>query len=76
MNEARATPTGGVTILRNNTVYTPTASVTECGLPLAQWQALSEFNDLLTTANLLPAPQRILELARIALGMPPAAAAG
>ena len=64
---------GGVTILRNNTVYTPNASVTECGLPLAQWQALSEWNDPLSTANFLPAPERILELARIALGMPPAA---
>ena len=78
VNEARAPPPpagGGVTILRNNTIYTPNASVTECGLPLAQWQALSEWNDPNTTANSLPEPGRILELARVVLGMPPPPAA-
>ena len=72
VNAARAPPAGGVTILRNNTIYTPNASVEECGLPLAAWQAQDPlWHDPGTTANLLPLPARIIELARIVLGLPP-----
>ena len=72
INNERTPPSspGGVTILHNNSVYTPNASIEECGMPLSTWQALSPYNDPLTTANLLPAPERILELARIVLGAP------
>ena len=73
VNDARAPPPGGVTILHNNTVYTPNASVAECGMPLAQWQALSPYNDPLTTENALPSAERIIELARVVLGLQPAA---
>jgi hypothetical protein len=37
----------GKTVVFNNTVYTPTGKVTECGTSLAQWQA--QGNDPLTT---------------------------
>jgi hypothetical protein len=36
-------------VMANNTVYSPTGNVTECGMPLAQWQA--QGNDQGTTAH-------------------------
>lgn len=38
----------GKTVMGNNTVYTPTGNVTECGVPLAAWQAAG--NDAGTVA--------------------------
>jgi hypothetical protein len=43
----------GATVLANNTVFTPRGNVTECGVPLAQWQA--DGNDPGTVALPYPA---------------------
>ena len=39
----------GMSIMGNNTVFTPTGNVTECGTSLAHWQAAG--NDQGTTAH-------------------------
>jgi hypothetical protein len=66
-------PPQGVTVVYNNTYYTPGANVTECGYPLAQWQALSpSTNDPGSTVAALPDPDVFLAAAREFVGMPPA----
>jgi hypothetical protein len=66
-------PPQGVTVIYNNTYYTPGANVTVCGYPLAQWQAMSPYNDPGSTVASLPDPATFLGAARVLLGMPPAA---
>ena len=51
----------------NNSVYTPTGAVTECGMSLAAWQALG--NDVGTTASTFPSDDTLLALARNVLGL-------
>jgi hypothetical protein len=58
-------------VIGNNTVYSPTANVTECGVSLKEWQA--QGFDLGTTASVYPDDSVLLTLARQLLGMPPAA---
>jgi hypothetical protein len=65
-------PNNGITVVGNNSIYTPTGSVTECGMSLAQWQAKG--NDPGTTASTTPADATLLALARGVLGMPPSSA--
>jgi hypothetical protein len=65
---ANAICTGpSATVLANNTIYTPSGNVTECGEPLAKWQAAG--NDPGTVA--LPAsaadPVAFVDLARAVL---------
>jgi hypothetical protein len=60
-------PNNAKTIVYGNTIYTPTGSVTECGMSLAAWQAKG--NDVGTTAAPTPADSVILALAKTALGM-------
>lgn len=55
------------TVLHDNTVYTPTGAVTECGKTLAAWQATG--GDPGTVAKAWPADADLLALARAALGM-------
>lgn len=55
------------TIVHNNSIYTPTGAVTECGVSLAAFQA--QGGDPGTTAAVTPADDVILALARAALGM-------
>jgi hypothetical protein len=55
------------TVVHDNVVYTPTGTVTECGMTLAQWQAAG--NDPGTTAAVTPADTDLLAFARAALGM-------
>ena len=60
-------PHNAKTIVYNNTIYTPAAHVTECGMTLAEWQAKG--NDPMTTANVYPDDATLLGLARNVLGM-------
>ncbi len=48
----------GQTVLYNNSIYSPTAAVDECGTTLQQWQA--QGGDPGSTANLLPSDEFIL----------------
>ena len=57
----------GMTIVFNNTIYSPTGAVTECGKSLAQWQAAG--NDPGTVAAAYPPDATILALARSILGI-------
>ena len=57
----------GKTFVQNNTVYSPTGAITECGKTLAQWQALG--NDPLTTSAPYPSDAVILAVARNILGI-------
>lgn len=58
---------GSATVLADNTIYTPSGNITECGEPLAKWQAAG--NDPGTVA--LPAsaadPVAFVDLARAVL---------
>jgi hypothetical protein len=60
-------PQNAMTIVYNNSVYTPSGSVTECGMSLAAWQAKG--GDPGTTAAVTPDDDTILGLMRQALGM-------
>lgn len=53
--------------MHDNSIYTPTGKVTECGMSLAAWQATG--GDPGTTAAVTPADSVIIALARSALGM-------
>jgi hypothetical protein len=55
------------TVVHDNSIYTPTGKVTECGMSLAAWQATG--GDPGTTAAVTPADSVIIALARSALGM-------
>ena len=59
----------GKTVVGNNTVYTPTGRVTECGTSLAQWQA--QGNDPMTTNHSFAelTDDLLLGYARATLGM-------
>ena len=57
----------GKTIVYNNTIWTPTGTVTECGTSLAAWQA--QGNDIGTTASKYPADSVVLAEARALLGL-------
>ena len=59
--------THGATIVYNNTIYSPTGAITECGMPLAEWQELG--NDAGTTAQAWPQDQVVLGAARQLLGV-------
>ena len=61
-------PSAAKTVVYNNTIYTPTGAVTECGMSLAAWQARG--NDPGTTAHPYPSDDVILSAARAALGLP------
>jgi len=69
---AACTTTASVdaTVVHDNTIYTPTGRVTECGKPLADWQATG--GDPGTVAKTWPADADLIALARAALGMPAA----
>lgn len=55
-------------VLYNNTVYSPTGRVTECGEPLEKWQAKGF--DKGTTAHPYPADEDLLATMARTLGMP------
>ena len=55
------------TVVHDNTIYTPTGKVTECGMSLAAWQALG--NDPGTVATVTPDDATLLALSRAALGL-------
>jgi hypothetical protein len=57
-------------VLYNNTVYSPTGHVTECGEPLAKWQARGF--DKGTTANTYPSVEALLAVMARTLEIPPA----
>ena len=57
----------GMTVVGNNTIWTPTGRVTECGMSLAQWQAGG--GDKGTTASVHPADSVVMQVARTILGM-------
>ena len=63
-------PNAAKTVVYNNSVYTPTARVTECGMTLEQWQARG--NDPGSSAHTLPSDAVLLGFARAALGLPAA----
>lgn len=65
-------PDNAKTVVYNNSIYTPTARVTECGMSLSQWQALG--NDPGTKAATYPSDAVLLGFARTVLGLPPASA--
>ncbi len=52
--------------MRNNSYYTPTAQLKECGQPLAQWQAAGR--DVGSTVHAIPADGVIIGWARELLG--------
>lgn len=56
---------GAKTLVRNNTIWSPTGAITECGKSLADWQA--EGNDVGTTALAYPEDAAILSVVRTTL---------
>lgn len=68
----QCTTTSGAdaTVLHDNTIYTPNAAVTECGMTLAAWQAAAPgVNDPGTVALKTPDDATLLALAKAALGL-------
>jgi hypothetical protein len=59
---------GDPVVLYNNTVYSPTGKITECGMPLAKWQ--EKGNDNGTTANTYPDDEVLLAIMAANLNMP------
>jgi hypothetical protein len=57
----------GMTIVSNNTVYSPTGAINECGTSLAAWQAAG--NDPGTRGLPYPEDETILGVARNLLGL-------
>ena len=57
----------GKTIVFNNSIYTPTGRVTECGMTLAQWQA--QGNDPGTTAAPYVSDEQLLSWGRTVIGL-------
>ena len=57
----------GKTIVGGNTIWSPTGNITECGMPLAKWQA--QGNDLGTTAVAYPDDSVVLAQVKKTLGM-------
>jgi len=62
-------PADGGIIIFNNTVYSPTGAVLECGVPLKEWQAQGGWHDLGTTAAPYPSDDVILAQARQLLNL-------
>lgn len=58
---------GAKTIVGNNTIWSPTGAVTECGKPLADWQA--EGNDVSTKALPYPDDAVVLNVVRETLSL-------
>jgi hypothetical protein len=58
----------GTTAVFNNTVWSPTGAITECGMSLAAWQAKG--GDPGTTASPFPADAVVIAAARALLGVP------
>jgi hypothetical protein len=58
----------GMTIVSNNTIWSPTGAITECGTTLAKWQAAG--NDPGTTGSPYPSDTVVLNVARTLLGLP------
>ena len=65
--ECSTTANADATVVHDNTVYTPTGKVTECGQSLADWQAKG--GDPGTTAQVTPDDATLIALAKAALGM-------
>jgi hypothetical protein len=57
----------GKSVIGNNTVYTPTGNVSECGQALTAWQAAG--NDLGTTTAPYPPTSTLLGIAQELLGV-------
>lgn len=57
----------GLTIVYNNTVFSPTGRLTECGFPLRVWQKSGHDHDTLGLAY--PSDEVILTIARSMLGL-------
>ena len=54
----------GIDIVRNNSVHTLNGTIQECGVPLADWQGQSQYNDPGTTVGLFPTDEQLLEVCR------------
>ena len=54
----------GHTIMHHNEYFTPSGDLTECGMPLAEWQELSDQNDYESTVEKWPDTEIIIKLAR------------
>ena len=59
---------GEQVVLYNNTIFSPTGRVTECGEPLAKWQ--EKGYDKGTTASAYPPDEDLLTIMAATLGMP------
>ena len=57
----------GKTVVGGNTIWSPAGNITECGMPLAKWQALG--NDAGTTAVAYPEDSVVLAQVKATLGM-------
>jgi hypothetical protein len=62
----------GLTVVYNNTVYTQSGQVVECGLNLTDWQRLSVYNDPGSTVGVTPDDDTLIAAARAVLGLGPA----
>ena len=68
--QCTTTSTVDATVVHDNTIYTPTAHVTECGMTLAAWQAANPgVNDPGSVALVTPDDATLLALAKAALGL-------
>ena len=62
----------GLTVVYNNTLYTPWGQVAECGLNLTDWQAQDpEGHDVGTTVGTWPDDADFVATMRVVLGLPP-----
>lgn len=60
--QCTSTSTAAKTVVYNNTIYTPTGTVNECGMPLAEWVAKG--NDPGSSVHPYPADDTLLGLAK------------
>jgi len=65
--ECATSDNADATVVHDNTIYTPSGRVTECGKSLADWQA--QGGDPGTIATTTPTDDALLALAKTALGM-------
>ena len=54
----------GKTVLYGNQYFTQSGEITECDMPLAEWQEKSPENDPKSTVAKWPTTEHILQLAR------------
>ena len=59
----------GIDIVRNNTIYTESGTIQECGMNLSDWQNISIYNDPGTTVQKFPTDQELLVLCRRVIGL-------